>query len=102
MDVQCNGKVFRVIGFWIASEKRYSFIITNLSREQCSLMQVSQLYRLRWQIELLFKEFKSHNNLKKLGTRDPHIMMTLIWASLCATTLKRFIAGYVPSRAYCW
>lgn len=115
MDVQWKGKVFRVIGFWITSEKRYSFIITNLPREQYSLMQVSQLYRLRWQVELLFKELKSHNNLKKFGTCNPHIMMTLIWASICATTLKRFIAGYVERRfgvsistlttaktSYCW
>lgn len=115
MDVQWKGKVFRVIGFWIASEKRYSFVITNLSREHYSLMQVSQLYRLRWQIELLFKELKSHNNLKKFGTRNPHIMLTLIWASICAATLKRFIVGYVERRfsvsistlttsktLYCW
>jgi len=98
MDVQWQGKVFRVIGFWLTSEKRYSFVITNLLRQQYSLMQVSQLYRLRWQVELLFKELKSHNNLKKSGTGDPHIMLTLLWASICASTLKRFIAGYVERR----
>ncbi len=31
------------------------------------------LYRCRWQIELLFKELKSHNRLKAFATRQKAI-----------------------------
>jgi hypothetical protein len=52
----------------------------------------SRLYRFRWQIVLCFKEWKSHANLHKFGTSNPHIAEGLIWASVCAAILKRFLA----------
>ena len=50
------------------------------------------LYRLRWQVELFFKELKSFCSLKKLHTSDPNIVQTLVWSSLLTLLLKRFIA----------
>ncbi len=50
------------------------------------------LYRVRWQVELLFKELKSHNNLKKYLTQQKAIVEGLIWASLLTLILKRMIA----------
>jgi hypothetical protein len=52
---------------------------------------VNVLYRLRWQVELLFKEWKSHANLHKFDTAKAPIAEGLIWASLLAATLKRAI-----------
>jgi hypothetical protein len=45
-----------------------------------------------WQMELLFKECKSHNNLHKFDTEKEPIAEALIWASLAASSLKRFLA----------
>lgn len=45
-----------------------------------------------WQIELVFKEWKSYANLHKFDTANEHIAAGLIWASLCAAVLKRFLA----------
>ena len=50
------------------------------------------LYRCRWQIELLFKELKSHNRLKAFATRQKAIAEGLIWASLLALLVKRRLA----------
>ena len=47
---------------------------------------------LAGQIELLFKEWKSYANLHKFDTGNEHIAAGLIWASLCAAVLKRFLA----------
>ena len=41
---------------------------------------------------LLFKEWKSYANLHKFDTANEHIAEGLIWASLCAASLKRFLA----------
>jgi hypothetical protein len=73
-------------------EKSMTRLCTNLPRTPFSLELVSRLYRFRWQIELLFKEWKSYANLHKFDTSNEHIAAGLIWASLCAAVLKRFLA----------
>jgi len=68
------------------------YLVTNLDRDAFSPEQISDGYRLRWQIELLFKEWKSHANLHAFDTANPQIAEGLIWASLCAATVKRYCA----------
>ena len=58
---------------------------------------VGKLYRFRWQVELCFKEWKSYANLHRFDTANPHIAEGLIWASLCAALLKRFLAHATQS-----
>jgi hypothetical protein len=58
---------FRVIAFWYKKKKRIGYLVTNLARETVPASDVVELYRLRWQIELLFKELKSYCNLKNLA-----------------------------------
>lgn len=67
-------------------------LCTNLSARDFPARQVGLLYRFRWQVELLFKEWKSYANLHRFDTANPHIAEGLIWASLCAATIKRFVA----------
>ena len=67
-------------------------ILTNVGPERLSTQQIQQAYRLRWQIELFFKELKSHANLQRFCTRKKTIAEGLLWASLCAAALKRYFA----------
>jgi hypothetical protein len=76
----------------LPGEKTITRLCTNLPRTPFSLDLVGRLYRFRWQIELLFKEWKSYANLHKFDTANEHIAAGLIWASLCAAILKRFLA----------
>jgi len=86
----------RMVGFRVVvlpgHEKTMTRLCTNLPRTPFSLGLVSRLYRFRWQIELVFKEWKSYANLHKFDTANEHIAAGLIWASLCAAVLKRFLA----------
>lgn len=86
----------RVVGFRVVvlpgREKTMTRLCTNLPRTPFSLDLVSRLYRFRWQVELLFKEWKSYANLHKFNTANEHIAAGLIWASLCAAVFKRFLA----------
>lgn len=68
------------------------YLLTNLPADAFSTEMVGLAYRLRWQVELLFKEWKSYANLHAFVTRDQHIAEGLIWASLSAAVLKRFLA----------
>ena len=67
-------------------------LCTNLPRTPFSADLIARLYRFRWQIELCFKEWKSYANLHQFDTANAHIATGLIWASLCAAVLKRFLA----------
>ena len=82
----------RLIMTWDEENNCPRYLVTSLSRELFSLMQVIDGYRLRWQIELLFKEWKSYANLHAYDTNNPYIAEGLIWASLCAALLKRYWA----------
>lgn len=86
----------RVVGFRVVvlpgRDKAMMRLCTNLPRTPFSLNLVARLYRFRWQIELYFKEWKSYANLHKFDTANAHIAEGLIWASLCAALLKRFLA----------
>ncbi len=95
MVVEIDARETRLIAIWSPKEKRHTFLVTNLKAEQFSATQISQLYRLRWQIELLFKECKSHNNLQGFQTSNPALMEALVWSSLIATMLKRFICSSI-------
>lgn len=88
-----KGKKFRlrVVGVWVPKEKKHVFLYTTLDPNRFPPLRVGTLYRLRWQVELFFKECKSYTQLKKFQTADPHIVEGLIWASLCAILVRRFL-----------
>ena len=72
-------------------------LCTNLDRQRFPLALIGKLYRFRWQVELNFKEWKSYANLHRFDTANEHIVAGLIWASLCAAFLKRFLAHAAQS-----
>lgn len=73
------------------NEATFVYLHTNLEREEFTAIEVGDLYRLRWQIEILFKECKSHANLHKFDTGKSEIAEGLIWASLLVVVLKRAV-----------
>ncbi|WP_335908219.1 transposase [Shewanella indica] len=79
---------FRVKKIWLS----YLF-------EQFTGEDISKLYRLRWQIELLFKEWKSHNNLRRFATCQPHLVEGLIWSSLLSLLVKRYLCRAATTQA---
>jgi len=83
---------FRLVVAWNPKKKQYWYLATNLSRTEFPVDLVVEYYRLRWQIELVFKEWKSYANLHKFDTENPHIAEGLIWASITAAFVKRFLA----------
>lgn len=74
-----------------------TWLCTSLPRNRFSPVEVGKVYRLRWQIELVFKEWKSYANLHAFDTANEHIAEGLIWASLAAAILKRFVAHLAQS-----
>ena len=87
-----QGRVVAIYKRGKRNKKTFTYLHTNLDRLTFRINDVGTLYRLRWQIELLFKEWKSHANLHRFDTAKSAIAEGLIWASILAATLKRFVA----------
>jgi hypothetical protein len=66
-------------------------LITNLPPERLSLAEAWVLYRARWQIELLFKLWKSHGRLaRSLGHRGERVL-TEVLAKLVAALVQHWL-----------
>jgi len=98
MDVQWptkDGDVeysFRLVAKYNGRDNGWMRLMTNLSRDEFGASSILGTYRLRWQIELYFKELKSYANLHAFCTRKPNIAEGMFWASLCVAFLKRYLA----------
>ena len=96
LDVEwlIEGEPFRarLIVSWNPKDKCFNYLITNLPKDKYTICLICLGYKLRWQVELLFKEWKSHTNLHKFDTEKDSIAESLIWSSLAASALKRFLA----------
>jgi len=60
----------------------YVLLITNLPAAEWNTKQVLALYRLRWQVELLFKRLKSILNLDRLRAKDPVLAQVYLLGKL--------------------
>lgn len=65
----------------------FSLYITNVDSSVWSAEVIGTLYRLRWQIELTFKRWKSLLRIDFCKGSNPHRISTLIYARLIAIVL---------------
>lgn len=94
VEWRVDGEPFRarLIGRWNSQTKCFDDLLTNLPQDRYTIEMICLGDKLRWQIERLFKEWKSYTNLHKFDTENEHIAEGCIWASLTASTIKRFLA----------
>ena len=69
----------------------WTIYLTNCPASQLASHEVEVLYRLRWQIELLFKLWKSHNHLADHRHTDPVRQMIELLARLIAVLVQHWL-----------
>src|SRR5438094_9812529 len=82
----------RLILSWNPRTKSFCYFLTNLPPKRYPLEVICRAYKWRWQVELLFKEWKSYANLHAFDTAKVAIVEGLIWTAIAAAALKRFLA----------
>jgi hypothetical protein len=82
----------RLVLTWNPAYKQHMALVTNLPPSDYTASVIRTLYSLRWQVELLFKEWKSYANLHRFTTTKAAIAEGLMWAALTVAALKRFFA----------
>jgi len=91
--------VCRLVGVWDEEHHEYHLYLTNVGTEALTAEEVAELYSLRWQIELTFKELKSYYALDQISTAKPEAVEALLWASLLTLIISRRIYNLVRRRA---
>lgn len=69
----------------------WSILITNVPHDKLSFEQVMALYPIRWQIELMFKLWKSHAKLASVGRWKPERVLCHLYARLLALLLFHWL-----------
>jgi len=76
-------------------EKEQRPYLTNLAPAQWRPSALREMYRLRWQVELVYKELKQDLNLEVLNSKDRHAVQIFAWASLIALALSRTVTAWL-------
>lgn len=82
-----------MIALWNPVTRKHVLFLTNADVKKLPLRTIGQIYRLRWQIELTFKELKSFTELRKFLTGNANIVQGFIWAAFCALLIRRFLVA---------
>src|SRR6266852_1943848 len=75
---------------------KYILLLTSLPAAAFPPPDILALYRFRWQIELVFKRFKSLAGLDELPAKNPELARAWIYARLIVAIIAEQIAGQVP------
>lgn len=65
----------------------YVVVITSLGADQIPAEEVLEIYRFRWQVEIVFKRLKSLLDLDGLPAKDPDLARTFVYSKILAAIL---------------
>jgi hypothetical protein len=75
-------------------------LVTNAPTQKLPSPMMSYLYRVRWQVELIFRQTKSVLRLDKSESKDPHRVQCEIWGRLISAVLLFW--WHAHASAECW
>lgn len=85
----------RMVVYYDTENDRELTFITN--NTEIAAIDVANLYRNRWQIEVFFKWMKQNLTIKRLWGHSQNAVMTQLWTSICAYLLIALIKAQLKS-----
>jgi len=79
----------RLVKFWDEEQKREFVFLTNAMH--ISALQVAELYKNRWQVELFFKWLKQHLKIKKFWGTTENAVRIQIYVAICTYCLVAIV-----------
>ena len=77
----------------------WTLMLTNVPKHRLFLKEAATLARLRWQIELLFKLWKSHGQIDKSKSQKPWRILTEVYAKIIALIIQHWV---LLTRIWCY
>jgi hypothetical protein len=69
----------------------WTLILTNVPQRLLSLTEVLVCYRLRWQIERLFRLWKEYGKIDEWRSKKPYRILTELYAKICAMIIQQWL-----------
>ena len=88
----------RVVAELSAKDGEFHWYLTSVGRDVLSIDDVVEAYRLRWYIELFFKQLKSGAGLDTILASRPGAVAALVYAKVIALCLARLLELAVEER----
>lgn len=82
----------------LAPDGQFHWYLTSVSRDVLSIDDVAEAYRLRWYIELFFKQLKSGTGLDSIRATRPGAVAALIYAKVVVLCITRLLELAVEER----
>ena len=79
----------RLVRYWDEEQQREFIFLTNAIH--ISALQVAELYKNRWQVELFFKWLKQHLKIKKFWGTTENAVRIQIYSAICAYCLVAIV-----------
>ena len=79
----------RLVRYWDELKQREVVFLTNATH--ISALQVAELYKNRWQVELFFKWLKQHLKIKKFWGTTENAVRIQIYAAICTYCLVAIV-----------
>ena len=79
----------RLVRYWDAEQERGFVFLTNAFH--ISSLQVAELYKNRWQVELFFKWLRQHLKIKKFWGTTENAVRIQIYSAICAYCLVAIV-----------
>jgi putative transposase len=79
----------RAVGVREQEQRDYHVYLTNIVPEDLDPEDIARAYALRWQVELLFRELKTHYRLAQAPSSKDHVVEILVKASLLCMAASR-------------
>ncbi len=89
---------YRVVGVRNEQTGELHWYATNAPRAHLHPKHIAALYAARWEIELLFRDLKSHYRIGQLPTRRRPVTECLIYAALITVALGRRLRQWLVQR----
>lgn len=74
---------------------QFAMFVTNVPKDMLSAEIIGTVYRLRWEIELVFKRWKSQLKIDYLKGINKNRIECLIWSRLCTILIIELVRGYL-------
>ena len=82
-------EALRLVRYWDEEQKREFVFLTNATH--ISSLQVAELYKNRWQVELFFKWLKQHLKIKKFWGTTENAVRIQIYVAICTYCLVAIV-----------